>query len=285
MHSRKGDVKNDVMDLGSAICVADDLRNLISGGETFMRVDIPSAQYRSWDGKNSVNRSVSNYANSWTNGLDWRDHLIVAPQGVFTIGVSERGRHIFARLQQYLTANGFKVEISPSNTQLFFKSQYPARALYINKYPHTNGTDLSILDFQDRLKYISVFHQELPPYKQAHGMGDIVPWPDHQELPAPSGTLESMPAEYKAVLTSNTAMKALRDNLVTLAQVAAMPTVQHVKCLFTPAGMQALREGVPAYEVACIGVRVQQMANSVFGLKRPEGHDDLWQHVTPTHRP
>lgn len=33
-----------------------------------------------------------------------------------------------------------------------------------------------------------------------------------------------------------------------------------------------------------VTISAKQMANSVFGRKRPEGHDDVWQHVIPTFR-
>ena len=64
MHNRNGEVMKDVMDLGRAMNAADTLTDLISGGGTFMRIRLPKAQYRCWDGREWVSRSVSDYKNS-----------------------------------------------------------------------------------------------------------------------------------------------------------------------------------------------------------------------------
>lgn len=286
--------EKDLLDLGPAVRVAQDLDDVISGGRVYMDLKIPNAQYRCWDGRHWVSRSVSNYENSWTGDLDWRDHQVAAATGKFALSWnSDAGQKILSRIQGYLSDNGFITNYSADGSSLEFKANSPARVLYIDKYPHTNGTDFSIFDLKDRLKFISVFHQDLRSYKQARGQGSIVPWPDHQDVANPRNDLFVLPAKYKKLLTTDNAMKALRDNLVTIDQIATMPTYQHVRYLFSE-GMKALREGLitvdmvakmPLRAVTHRGshvpytifaasqmdstVSAKEMANSASGRKRP----------------
>lgn len=132
---------------------------------TGIELHAEKAEYRSYKGSKWVNQLKNDYSNSWeSEGMDFRDHVIILEQGTFLFRygrsrIDDFYKYMSGRLGSHIN---FSISLSAigEKSGIEFKTKTPGVALYIEKYPHDNGAEFAVFEFQDKEKFLSAFHGE-----------------------------------------------------------------------------------------------------------------------------